>query len=275
MEQPRFVRTDSILDKILESKVQEIDARKQSVPQQRFEEAVNMVTPPRSLLAALRQDASIVALIAEVKHASPSKGVLIEPFDPVVLGRTYAKYGAAAISVLTDEPFFRGSLEDMRKVRNAVEVPVLRKDFILDPYQVYEARAAGADAILLIVAALDDAQLANLHALALRLGMAALVEVHDEQELERAQRINAPLIGINNRNLKTFKVNLGVTARLARLVPPGVTLVAESGIRDSPDVRVMGAAGAHAVLVGEALVQAHERARMVKRMSRQRRLVRR
>ncbi|RPI98326.1 MAG: indole-3-glycerol phosphate synthase TrpC [Chloroflexi bacterium] len=275
MEQARFVRTDSILDKILESKVQEIDARKQSVPQQRFEEAVNMVTPPRGLLSALRQDASIVALIAEVKHASPSKGVLIEPFDPVVLGRTYAKYGAAAISVLTDEPFFLGSLEDMRKVRTAVEVPVLRKDFILDPYQIYEARAAGADAILLIVAALGDAQLADLHTLTKRLGMAALVEVHDEKELERALRINAPLIGINNRNLKTFKVSMDVTVRLARLVPPSVTLVAESGIRDSPDVRDMGAAGAHAVLVGEALVQARERARMVKRMSRQRRLVKR
>jgi len=275
MAERRFVRTNTILDKILEHKVEEIETRRQAVTQQRFQDAATLVTPPRNFLGALRQDTNIVALIAEVKHASPSKGVLIEPFNPVALGRTYAKYGAAAISVLTDEPFFQGSLDDMRKVRNAVELPVLRKDFIIDPYQVYEGRAAGADAILLIVAALDDAQLVDLHALTQSLGMAALVEVHDEHELERALRINPPLIGINNRNLKTFKVNIETTARLAQLTPPGVTLVAESGVRDSPDVRDMGAAGAHAVLVGEALVQAHERAKLVKRLSRQRRLVKR
>jgi indole-3-glycerol phosphate synthase len=269
--QPKFVRTETILDKILDRKVQEIEERKANVPQQRFEEAVKMVTAPRDMLGALRRDADTVALIAEVKHASPSKGVLIEPFAPVTLGRTYAKYGAAAISVLTDEPFFQGSLDDMRNVRNAVEVPVLRKDFVIDPYQVYEGRAAGADAILLIVAALDDAQLADLHALVVGLGMAALVEVHNEGELARALRINPPLIGINNRDLKTFKVSLDTARRLARQVPESVTLVAESGIKDSPDVREMGKAGAHAVLVGEALVQAFERSRMVKRMSRQRR----
>jgi indole-3-glycerol phosphate synthase len=269
--QPKFVRTETVLDKILDRKVQEIEERKASVPQLRFEEAVKMVTPPRDMLGALRRDANTVALIAEVKHASPSRGVLIEPFEPVALGRTYAKYGAAAISVLTDEPFFQGSLDDMRNVRNAVEVPVLRKDFIIDPYQVYEGRAAGADAILLIVAALDDAQLADLHALVAALGMTALVEVHNESELARALRFNPPLIGINNRDLKTFKVSLDTTRRLAQQVPAGVTLVAESGIKDSPDVRDMGKAGAHAVLVGEALVQAHERSRLVKRMSRQRR----
>jgi indole-3-glycerol phosphate synthase len=271
--QPKFVRTETILDKILDRKVKEIDERKASVPQRRFEEAVKLVTPARDMLGALRRDANTVALIAEVKHASPSKGVLIMPFEPVALGRTYAKYGAAAISVLTDEPFFQGSLDDMRNVRNAVEVPVLRKDFIIDPYQVYEGRAAGADAILLIVAALEDAQLADLHALATELGMTALVEVHNENELARALRINPPLIGINNRNLKTFKVSLDTTRRLAQQVPKSVTLVAESGIKDSPDVREMGKAGAHAVLVGEALIQAHERSRMVKRMSRQRRTV--
>jgi indole-3-glycerol phosphate synthase len=269
----KFVRTETILDKILEHKVEEIEERKKSVPQERFEEAVKLVTPPRDLLGALRRDANIVALIAEVKHASPSKGVLIEPFEPVALGRTYAKYGAAAISVLTDEAFFQGSLEDMTNVRNAVDVPVLRKDFIIDPYQVYEGRAAGADAILLIVAALEDGQLAELHDLIKKLGMVALVEVHNEPELERALRLNPSLVGINNRNLKTFQVDIRITGRLAKQMPKGVTLVAESGIRDSPDVRQMGAAGAHAVLVGEALVQAHERSRMVKRMSRQRRLV--
>jgi indole-3-glycerol phosphate synthase len=271
--QPKFVRTETVLDKILDRKVQEIEERKANVPQLRFEEAVKMVTPPRDMLGALRRDANTVALIAEVKHASPSRGVLIEPFEPVALGRTYAKYGAAAISVLTDEPFFQGSLDDMRNVRNAVEVPVLRKDFVIDPYQVYEGRAAGADAILLIVAALDDAQLVDLHALVAALGMTVLVEVHNESELSRALRINPLLIGINNRDLKTFKVSLDTTRRLAQRVPAGVTLVAESGIKDSPDVREMGKAGAHAVLVGEALVQAHERSRLVKRMSRQRRRV--
>jgi indole-3-glycerol phosphate synthase len=269
----KFVRTETILDKILDHKVEEIEERKKNVSQERFEEAVKLVTPPRDLLGALRHDANIVALIAEVKHASPSKGVLIEPFEPVTLGRTYAKYGAAAISVLTDEVFFRGSLEDMTNVRNAVDVPVLRKDFIIDPYQVYEGRAAGADAILLIVAALEDGQLAELNGLIQKLGMVALVEVHNELELERALRLNPSLVGINNRNLKTFQVDIRITGRLAKQVPKGVTLVAESGIRDSPDVRQMGAAGAHAVLVGEALVQAHERSRMVKRMSRQRRVV--
>lgn len=257
-----------MLDKILERKVQEIAERKQNVPQQRFEEAVKMITAPRDMVAALRR-MSTVALIAEVKHASPSKGVLIEPFDPVALGRTYAKYGAAAVSVLTDEPFFQGSLDDMRKVRNAIDVPVLRKDFILDPYQVYESRSAGADAILLIVAALDDPQLAELHTLARQLGMAVLVETHDEKEIERALKLNPALIGINNRDLKTFTVDLRVTERLARLVPEKVTLVAESGVRDSPDVRRMGSAGAHAVLVGESLIQAYERSKLVKRLSRQ------
>jgi indole-3-glycerol phosphate synthase len=269
--QPKFVRTETVLDRILDRKAQEIEERRKNVPQSRFEEAVKLVTPPRDMLGALRQDANTVALVAEVKHASPSKGVLIEPFEPVTLGRTYAKYGAAAISVLTDEPFFQGSLDDMRDVRNAVDVPVLRKDFVIDPYQVYEGRAAGADAILLIVAALDDAQLADLHALVAELGMTALVEVHNEGELTRALKISPPLIGINNRDLKTFKVSLDTTRRLAQRVPAGVTLVAESGIKDSPDVREMGRAGAHAVLVGEALVQAHERSRLVKRMSRQRR----
>ncbi len=160
-----------------------------------------------------------VALIAEVKHASPSKGVLIENFDPVALGTTYAANGAAAISVLTDQQFFGGSLAYLTQVRAAVDIPVLRKDFIIDPYQVYEARAANADAVLLIVAALADAQLADLHALVAELGMAALVEVHNEAELERALQINPRLIGVNNRDLKTFHEDLGTTGRIAALIP--------------------------------------------------------
>ena len=156
--------------------------------------------------------------------------MLIDPFDPVALGKVYAENGAAAISVLTDERFFQGQLSDLSAVHEAVSVPVLRKDFVIDPYQVYEGRAAGADAILLIVATLDDARLEDLHALAESLGMAALVEVHNEAELERALRLDPRLIGINNRDLATFTVDLGVTGRLARLIPRDVTLVAESGL---------------------------------------------
>jgi indole-3-glycerol phosphate synthase len=195
--------------------------------------------------------------------------VLIENFDPVALGKTYAGNGAAAISVLTDERFFMGSLDHLTQVREAVSIPVLRKDFIIDCYQVYEARAAGADAALLIVAALEDSQLADLHALIRELGMAALVEVHNESELERVLKIDATLIGVNNRDLKTFHEDLGTTERIARLVPDTVTLVAESAIRSSADVRKMGELGAHAVLVGEGLVKAGSIAEQVQTFSSQ------
>lgn len=246
-----FVKTDTILDKILAQKLNEIGDNLAEIARRAREAA-----PPRDFVGALRREN--VALIAEVKHASPSKGVLIENFDPVILGGIYAQNGAAAISVLTDEHFFMGSLEHLTAVRSAVNVPVLRKDFIIDPYQVYEARAAGADAALLIVAALHDTQLADLHALILELGMAALVEVHNEAELERALKINTELIGVNNRDLKTFHEDLGTTGRIAALVPENITLVAESAIRSAADVLKMGELGAHAVLVGEGLVKAED-----------------
>lgn len=248
-----FVRTDTILDKILANTVEEIAARQAIRSPAEVIDAAQSAPAPRDMLAALRRDT--VALIAEVKHASPSKGVLIENFDPLALGTTYDQNGAAAISVLTDQQFFKGSLDYLTTIREAVSVPVLRKDFIVDPYQVYEGRAAGADAILLIVAALEDRQLADLHALVSELGMAALVEVHNEAELDRALSIDPALIGINNRDLKTFHVDLNTTARIAQLVPDRVTLVAESGVHSAEDVRRMGELGAHAVLVGEALVK--------------------
>lgn len=257
-----FVKTDTILDKILAQKLNELGDNLAEVARRAREAA-----PPRDFAGALRRET--VALIAEVKHASPSKGVLIENFDPVALGTTYAQNGAAAISVLTDEQFFQGSLNDLMIVRAAVDVPVLRKDFTIDPYQVYEGRAAGADALLLIVAALEDAQLADLHALIRELGMAALVEVHNEAELERALSINATLIGVNNRDLKTFHEDLGTTGRIAALVPQGVTLVAESAIRSVDDVRTMGELGASAVLVGEGLVKAGNIAEQVRLFSSQ------
>lgn len=268
-----FVRTQTVLDTILAHKVEEIAARKARASAATVMAAARAAPPPRDMRAAVRRDT--VALIAEIKRASPSRGVLSADFDPVALATTYAAHGATAISVLTDERFFGGDLTHLTAVRAAVSVPVLRKDFVLDPYQVYEARAAGADAVLLIVAALDDARLANLHALIVELGMAALVEVHDEAELARALTLGASLIGVNNRDLRTFTVALATTERLARLVPPDVALVAESGIFSADDVRRMGAVGAHAVLVGEALVTAPDVAARVRELSSQPREVKR
>lgn len=261
----RFVRTCTVLDKILDHKVEEIAARKVSVSADTLTSQASEAPPPRAMLAAVRR--ATVALIAEVKHASPSKGMLIENFDPVALGTTYAANGAAAISVLTDEQFFQGHLDYLTAVRHAVDVPVLRKDFVIDPYQVYEGRVAGADAILLIVAALDDAQLSDLHALITDLGMAALVEVHNEVELDRALKIDPVLLGVNNRDLKTFEVDLKTTARLAKQIPDSVTLVAESGIFTAEDVRQMGQVGARAVLVGESLVKSGDVAAKVRELS--------
>jgi len=258
----RFVKTDTILDNILAQKELEIGFNLAEIARRAREAA-----PARPFAAALRRES--VALIAEVKHASPSKGVLIDHFDPSGLAKIYAANGAAAISVLTDEKFFMGSLSDLQEVRAAVDVPVLRKDFIIDPYQVYEARASGADATLLIVMALEDRLLADLHTLITELGMAALVEVHNEAELERALKIGATLIGINNRDLKTFHEDLGTTARLVRKLSERETVVAESAIRSEADVQAMAELGAHAVLVGEGLVKADNIAEQVKRFSSQ------
>ncbi|PJF21082.1 MAG: indole-3-glycerol phosphate synthase TrpC [Phototrophicales bacterium] len=259
--------TNTILDKILAQKVIEIRARQAKTPLNKLINLAKIACAPRNFTAALQRDT--VALIAEVKKASPSKGVLIEDFDPVKLGKTYAQNGAAAISVLTDEMFFQGSLDYLTQVRDAVKIPVLRKDFIIDPYQVYEARAAEADAVLLIVAALDDGLLAELYALIYQLGMTALVEVHDEIEMERALKLEATVIGVNNRDLKTFNVDLRTTSRLAQMIPKNVTLVAESGIYSAADVLQMAQAGAHAVLVGESLVKSEDIAGMVRTLSSQ------
>lgn len=262
-----YVRTQTVLDRILERKVQDLAEQQQRVSLADIRAQAEAMPPPRDMITALRRDT--VALIAEVKHASPSRGVLIDPFDPVALGTTYAANGAAAISVLTDEPFFQGALAHLAAVRGAIPVPVLRKDFIIDPYQVYEGRAAGADAMLLIAAALKDTQLAGLHALITGLGMAALVEVHNARELDRVLAIKPALIGINNRDLHTFTVSLDTTVQLAGRVPDDVTLVAESGIFTGADVARMAQAGAHAVLVGEALVTAPDTAARVRELSTQ------
>lgn len=263
-----FVKTDTILDKILAQKQDELQvAYATSGLVAQVEQAARAASRPRNFKGAL--DRSTVTLIAEVKKASPSKGLLVKDFNPVRIARTYEENGAAAISVLTDEKFFQGSLDDLRAVRAAVRLPILRKDFIIDAHQIHEARAAGADAALLIVMALENAQLRDLHKLINELGMSALVEVHNEAELERALTIGATLIGVNNRDLRTFQEDLTTTARVAALVPDDVTLVAESAIRSVEDVQRMGASGAKAVLVGEGLVKAKDMAAEVRLYSSQ------
>lgn len=265
MKSNAFVQTDTVLDKILAHKQAELDLAQRQTPLASLKDAVLDAPAPRDFVGALRRET--VALIAEVKKASPSKGLLTEDFDAVSIGRLYAENGAAAISVLTDERFFQGHLAYMRQVREAVSVPVLRKDFTIDAYQVYEGRAAGADAMLLIVAALTDAQLAELHSLIVFLGMTALVEVHHEAELERALKLSPALIGVNNRDLKSFHVDTQTTARLAKQVPSDVILVAESGLANGADVYAAGQMGAQAVLVGEALIKAADRAAAVREFS--------
>ena len=198
------------------------------------------------------------AVIAEIKKASPSKGVLRADFRPAEIAASYAAGGATCLSVLTDEPFFQGSAAYLQQARAACALPVIRKDFIIDAYQVDEARAMGADAILLIVACLDDGQMAELEAQALALGLSVLVEVHDGHELERALRLKTPLVGINNRNLRTFEVSLDTTIGLLREVPADRLLVTESGILVPADVARMRAAGVHAFLVGEAFMRADD-----------------
>jgi len=270
----QFVKTDTVLDRILARKVEEVAAiyAQSDADPHLFDHIADLARgadPTLDFLSALRRDT--IALIAEVKHASPSKGILIEPFDPVLLAQAYAENGAAAISVLTDEAFFLGHLSHLRAVREAVRVPLLRKDFIIDPVQIRQARIAGADAILLIAAALDDAALAALLYETRKLHMAALVEVHNEVELARALDAGADLVGINNRDLRTFREDLTVTERLAARLPSQVTLVAESAIRSVADVRRMGEAGVHAVLVGEGLVTAGDIRAQVRAFSSQRR----
>ena len=219
--------------------------------------AMTMVAPrPRDFAAAVR--AAGVSLIAECKKASPSKGLLVRDYDPARLARTYERAGARAISVLTDARHFQGAPAHLRDAREAVSLPVLRKDFIFHPYQVYEGRVAGADAILLIAAVLSDTELRELGALVQRLGMSVLYEVHDEAELERVLPLQPAIIGVNNRNLQTFEVDFDNTARLRALVPAEIAVVGESGLKTPDDVVAMRDAGVDAVLVGETLVRSKD-----------------
>jgi indole-3-glycerol phosphate synthase len=243
----------SVLDEIVAGVREDLALRAGVVREADLRAALADVDPPRDPMPRLRARGSSV--IAEVKRRSPSKGDLAAIADPAALATSYAAGGAAAISVLTEQRRFGGSLDDLRAVRAAVDVPLLRKDFVVEPYQVVEARAAGADLVLLIVAALDDVTLRRLHDLARELGMQVLVEVHDETETERAVALGAELLGVNARNLKTLAVDPGTFGRLAPLVPDDRVLVAESGITGPRDVQRYVDEGARAVLVGEALVR--------------------
>ena len=242
----------SILEKILAVKRAEVAAAKRAVAD--IEARARAAPAPRDFVGALR--ARNPAVIAEIKRASPSKGLLRADFDPAAIARSYEKGGAACLSVLTDREFFQGSPEDLIKARAACALPALRKDFLIDPYQAFEARALGADCVLLIVACLEDAELRALEKVAHALGMAVLVEVHDAQELQRALALETPLIGINNRNLRTFETRLETTLELLPRVPQGRMVVTESGILARADVARMRAAGVDTFLVGEAFMRA-------------------
>ena len=249
-----------ILNKIVAVKREEIATAKAQKPLAavRFDAESRVLT--RDFVGALRQKiaAGKPAVIAEVKKASPSKGVLRADFIPADIAQSYAEHGAACLSVLTDRQFFQGTTDYLKQARASCSLPVLRKDFMVDPYQVYEARVMGADCILLIAACLDDQQMQDMEALARSLDMSVLVEVHDAAELDRALKLKTPLIGVNNRNLKTFEVSLETTIALKAQVPADRLLITESGIAAPADVQRMRAAGIQAFLVGEAFMRAEE-----------------
>ncbi|HID81903.1 MAG TPA: indole-3-glycerol phosphate synthase TrpC [Thiotrichales bacterium] len=252
--------TPDILIKILRRKREEIAERSKNKPIDILIEQVKTADPVRGFIASMEKkiNAGELAVIAEIKKASPSKGLLRENFNPSEIAKSYAQAGAACLSVLTDKDFFQGSEEYLQQARTACDLPVIRKDFIIDPYQVYEARAINADCILLIVAALDDAKLLALTNLAHELKMDVLMEVHDADELERALKLPVKLIGINNRNLRTFETSLDTTLNLLGKIPDDRLLVTESGIHTSEDVQRMRDANVNAFLVGEAFMRADD-----------------
>lgn len=246
-----------ILNRILETKRAEVAAAIAAKPLAHLREEAHAASAPRDFAGSIhaRITADKAAVIAEIKKASPSKGVIREDFRPAEIARSYERGGAACLSVLTDAPYFQGSADYLREARAACALPVLRKDFMIDPYQVYEARAMGADCILLIVAALDLAQMHVLEDLAHELGMAVLVETHDAAELELALQLDTPLIGINNRNLRTFEVSLQTTLDLLPKIPGDRCVVTESGIFTPEDVALMRSHDVHTFLVGEAFMR--------------------
>jgi len=257
-----------ILQRILAVKADEIAAVRRAKPLPEVVAEARAAVPPRDFVGALRAKlaAGGCAVIAELKKASPSRGVLRSPYDPAAIARSYERHGAACLSVLTDAQFFQGRLEDLREARAACGLPVLRKDFMLDEYQVFEARAAGADCILLIAGALELERMRALEAVAASIGLAVLVEVHDGSELDRALELRTPLIGINNRDLNTFETQLDTTLRLLGRIPGERLVVTESGILKREDVERMRAGNVSCFLVGEAFMRAEEPGAELKRL---------
>jgi indole-3-glycerol phosphate synthase len=252
--------TPTILKKILDRKVAEVAERKPYKSLKDLEQEFDRYAPPRGFTAAIEAkiDNGQAAVIAEIKKASPSKGVLRDPFEPAAIAESYAQGGAACLSVLTDRDYFQGHEDYLISVREAVSLPVIRKDFLIDAYQIAEARAIGADCVLLIASALDDHQMADLHAQATEYGMDVLIEVHDADEMHRALNIRNKLIGVNNRNLHTFEVSLQTTLDLQNLVDSDRILVTESGILTGDDVELMRRNNIHSFLVGEAFMRAEQ-----------------
>jgi indole-3-glycerol phosphate synthase len=256
----------TILEQIIEHKREEVAHRRDGTPVEALKETIQTLGRPRNFFDAVtRKGKKPLNLIAEVKKASPSAGVIRADFDPVQIAQAYQAAGADALSVLTDEKYFQGKLEYIHQIRDAVKLPVLRKDFIIDPYQVYESRAAGADAILLIAECLETSEMIDLQILATELNMTVLIEVHDLDNLMRVrdQVIGFPhrsysLLGINNRDLRTFKTDLGTTLRMCELVADRQVLVSESGINSNDDIRKLEQAGVRAVLVGESLMRSDD-----------------
>lgn len=246
-----------ILTRIIATKRSEITTNKITTPLSQLQDTLAHIGPTRDFVAAIRHQLSLQhpAIIAEIKKASPSKGIIREHFDPVAIAQSYASAGATCLSVLTDEHYFQGANIYLQQARNACALPVLRKDFMIDPYQIYESRALHADCILLIVAVLTDEELQELCTLAQSLDLAVLVEVHNEEELTRALKLPTPLIGINNRNLRTFQTDLATTLRLCHNIPSDRIVITESGIHTQHDVALMRENGVHTFLVGEAFMR--------------------
>lgn len=245
-----------ILKKIVEKKRERLEAAKRQISLQQLKASIPTAGGKGIMAPRLRRDG--INIVAEIKRRSPSKGIIRENFDPVGIARNYTKNGAAAISCLTEEDFFDGSLDYLRRIREVTPLPILRKDFIFDEYQIYEAVHAGADAVLLIAAMLDGEQFNDLLQLTHLLGLDALVEIHDREEMEKVMRYEVRLLGINNRNLRTFETTLDTSIELAAELPKTITLVSESGIRTREDIDRLRAAGFHAFLIGEELMRAED-----------------
>lgn len=247
-----------ILDDIIENKILEVEQSKKDAPLDKLLADLETCPEPKDFYSALNSIEGEIRIIAEIKQASPSKGILTSDFDPVRIAGTYLEGGANAISVLTDSKFFKGSLQDLQNVRRAVDIPLLRKDFIIDPYQIYEAKFYGADAILLIVAALSPDDLQRLKTTAESLGLATLVEVHNEQELQTALGLNCRIIDINNRDLKTFNVDMQTSINLKKLIPDDILVISESGIKSPKDIQKLKSSGITTFLIGESFMKSDD-----------------